>query len=253
MSEKNERQENEEAQLHEPSRQELREVLRASRDVVADAEHTLHEAVEGVDHMLSSLETGPITVPGDDDTPRATLENPDPNLPPSKQMLDEMRRLGLLDSGPPRTDRGPHDEEWEGHTSARPGQTGTGPNAQATGHGLMRMGPRQPSRPAFEAFMIALREPLRRSGASVTEITGWVKIQGRQGHKIYIAKTVTGVSRIESTLDPRLIPGARPPDQGRRNGRIASWIPARSEAVAAAIELLGSLEDPPPAPRRTDQ
>lgn len=133
---------------------------------------------------------------------------------------------------------------------ARP-RTVTGPGAQATGHGMMMGGLQRHEGPAaYEQFMAALRDPLRAAGDSVrmSENAGWIKIEGMQGHKVYIAKTKTGVSRVESTLDPDLIKGASPPD--RPNGMIASWIPANPEKVAQAIELLVKLKERPvPRPR----
>ncbi len=196
---------------------------RPTRDDLKAACAAASSAVAAVGSMLSDMETGPVRVPRDEDDP-----DPDP------------------DGAEPSDSEGP---EMELRGSARPGQTGTGPSAMETGHGMMRMGPRQSSRPAFEQFMASLREPISRAGdrVRVSEIAGWVKIEGMQGHKVYIAKTVTGVSRVESTLDPRLISGARPPDAGRRNGRIASWLPARIETVGEAIELLSQLDEPPPA------
>ena len=86
----------------------------------------------------------------------------------------------------------------------------------------------------------------------MSENAGWIKIEGVQGHKVYIAKTVTGVSRVESTLDPKMISGAQAPDPGRRkNGRIASWLPAKPEVVAEAIDVLATLDEPIPPPTRT--
>ena len=143
------------------------------------------------------------------------------------------------------------DLKLEPHGSARPGLSGTGPSAVATGHGLMRMGPPRAALPAFKQFMLALREPLERAGSSVSvsTLTGWVKITSLDGHKIYIAKTVTGVSRVESTLPPELIPGAQPPDPSTRpNGRIASWIPARPEVVARALGIRAAGSGATPAP-----
>ncbi len=124
--------------------------------------------------------------------------------------------------------------------------TGPGPSAMATGHGMLRSGTRSGSRMSFEQFMAALQDPIRRAGPKirVTEITGWIKIEGQQGHKLYVSKTKTGVSRVESTLSPEMIDGALPPD--RRNGRIASWIPAQVGPVADAIDLLADLAEPIP-------
>ncbi len=151
------------------------------------------------------------------------------------------------------------DPDSHGEYESMPGEEGgggqgnriNGPAAQATGHGSLAGGLRRVEGPAaFEQFMAALKRPLKNAGQAVrvSENRGWIKIEGRQGHKVYIAKTKTGVSRIESTLDPDLIKGAAPPDV--KNGRIASWIPATPEAVSEAIGLLVKLEEPLPPPRR---
>lgn len=138
------------------------------------------------------------------------------------------------------------EEGGQGGRARRP----TGPGAQQTGHGTMFGGQRSQEGPAaYQEFMAALKDPLRKAGQKVrvNENAGWIKIEGMQGHKVYIAKTKTGVSRIESTLDPDLIDGASPPD--RHNGRIASWLPAEPKVVAEAIQLLATLQEPirPPA------
>lgn len=101
---------------------------------------------------------------------------------------------------------------------------------------------------AFEAFMGKLGDVLKRAGESVrvTELEGWIKIEGKQGHKVYITKTKTVVNRVESTLDPDLIKGATPM---AGNGRIASVLPPNTRAVGEAIKLLATLAEPirPPA------
>ena len=101
---------------------------------------------------------------------------------------------------------------------------------------------------AFEAFMGRLNAVLARYADSlkVTELEGWMKIEGPQGHKIYITKTKTVVNRVESTLDPDLIKGA---EASTGNGRIASVLPATTKAVAEAVRLLATLKEAirPPA------
>lgn len=107
---------------------------------------------------------------------------------------------------------------------------------------------------AFDQFMAALRDPLKRAGdkVKVSSNAGWIKIEGAaNGHKVYIAKTKTGISRIESTLDADLITGAIPYEGS--NGRIASSLPPETEAVTEAIQLLVSLAEhirPPARPRQ---
>ncbi len=104
---------------------------------------------------------------------------------------------------------------------------------------------------AFEEFMAQLSGILRKAGdaVDVTEHSRWVKIESRKnGHKVYVAKGKNQVNRIESTLPPELIPGATEPD--RKNGRIASFIPADPKAVTVAIRALVQSEDQLRAPQR---
>ena len=94
---------------------------------------------------------------------------------------------------------------------------------------------------AFKRFMSYLQDPLTKVKGMVRikNNASWVKIESiLNGHRIYISKGKVAVGRVDSTLPPELIEGAKAP--GRRNGRIASWIPAEPAAVAAAIQLLGS-------------
>jgi len=104
---------------------------------------------------------------------------------------------------------------------------------------------------AFEEFMAQLSGILRKVGdaVEVTEHSRWVKIESRKnGHKVYVAKGKNQVNRIESTLPPELVPGATEPD--RKNGRIASFIPADPKAVSVAIRALAQSEDQLRAPQR---
>ncbi len=106
-------------------------------------------------------------------------------------------------------------------------------------------------RVAFEEFMAQLSGILRKAGdaVEVTEHSRWVKIESRKnGHKVYVAKGKNQVNRIESTLPPEAVPGATEPD--RKNGRIASFIPADPKAVSAAIRALVQTEDKLRAPQR---
>jgi hypothetical protein len=220
-----------------PTHDDLKEVAEAAREAAFKAEDAAHNAGVAVDTMLAVMETGtPLTPP--------SLDPDDPEPFRDGEETEEDRAVASF-------------QEEEGQEqdlrSGRPSQVGTGPAAQATGHGMMRGGARGAAKPAFEQFMAALRDPLRRAGSRVrvSQIAGWVKIEGQQGHKVYIAKTMTGVSRIESTLNPELVRGAKAPDPGRRrNGRIASWLPARPEAVAQAIDVLAKLDEPIPGPAR---
>ena len=111
--------------------------------------------------------------------------------------------------------------------------------------------PEKPGEVAFEEFMAQLSGVLRKAGdaVSVTEHSRWVKIESkRNGHKVYVAKGKNQVNRVESTLPPNLVPGAVEPD--RKNGRIASYIPADPKAVAQAIRQLAQSDDKIPAPHR---
>jgi hypothetical protein len=101
---------------------------------------------------------------------------------------------------------------------------------------------------AFEAFMSKLDSTIRKYSdrVKITELEGWMKIEGRQGHKVYITKTKTVVNRVESTLDPDLIKGATPM---AGNGKIASVLPATVRAVNEAIQLLATLDEPIRPPR----
>lgn len=103
---------------------------------------------------------------------------------------------------------------------------------------------------AFEEFMAALAKPLKKAGEKikVTDTAGWIKIEGHQGHKIYINKGKTAVSRIESTLDPDLVKGAEEYDGS--NGRIASTFPPDVAVVTEAITVLAGLKEPISPPRR---
>ena len=56
--------------------------------------------------------------------------------------------------------------------------------------------------------------------------------------ELYVAKGKNQVNRIESTLPVDLVPGAVDPD--RRNGRIASYIPARRASPIQALVALTS-------------
>ncbi len=106
-------------------------------------------------------------------------------------------------------------------------------------------------RVAFEEFMAQLQGQLKRAGASVdvTENARWVKIESRRnGHKIYVAKGKTQVNRIESTIPPDLIPGAEEPD--RKNGRIASYLPADPKVIGEAIRHLAQSDEKLRAPLR---
>lgn len=110
---------------------------------------------------------------------------------------------------------------------------------------------RTASQAAFEEFMAELAGVLKkaRDSVSVTEHARWVKIEGvKNGHKVYVSKGKNQVNRIESTLPPNLIPGATEPD--RKNGRIASYIPADPKAVATAIRQLVQYDEKIPAPQR---
>lgn len=206
-----------------PTRDDLAQAVAAARDAATAAGDAANAAAVAADTALTAMEG------------EAVAESP----------LPEQERVGNRGGNPPRAQAQPQGDQ--GGRARRP----TGPGAQETGHGAMQFGGRraQEGPAAYEQFMAALKDPLRKAGnkVRVSDNAGWIKIEGMQGHKVYIAKTKTGVSRIESTLDPDLIEGASPPD--RKNGRIASWIPARTESVAEAIELLATLTEPiaPPA------
>lgn len=102
----------------------------------------------------------------------------------------------------------------------------------------------QSSHAAFEAFMSKLQGIIGKAGnsVSVTEHARWIKIEGvKNGHKVYVAKGKNQVTRIESTLPPKLIPGATAAE--KKNGRIASYIPATPLAVGAAIRQLVQYDE----------
>lgn len=104
---------------------------------------------------------------------------------------------------------------------------------------------RAQSKAAFHRFMVNL-------GPAMTSVAGkiriqhnvsWIKIESLvNGHKVYISKGKLAVGRVDSTLPPNLVSGAR--HAGRYNGRISSWIPADVESVGRAILLLGSYDVP---------
>jgi hypothetical protein len=134
------------------------------------------------------------------------------------------------------------DESLVGMESEREGAA----SGQVQGGGEEREG-----RVAFEEFMAQLSGILRKAGdaVDVTEHSRWVKIESRKnGHKVYVAKGKNQVNRIESTLPPELIPGATEPD--RKNGRIASYIPAEPKAVTTAIRALVQLDEKLRPPQR---
>lgn len=102
--------------------------------------------------------------------------------------------------------------------------------------------PPSEEKPAFLAFLDAVKENIHRAelnGARIEQLTGWVKIEAANRHKIYIATTKTGVNRVESTIPPSMIPGASSPE--RENGAIRSLIPPTQEAVAMAIDVMQTL------------
>lgn len=117
-------------------------------------------------------------------------------------------------------------EETDGKTPAAP------PKARPNPRG---------DRMSFDAFMDALEGALSRSvqRVRVTAGSSFVKLESvRNGHRVYISKGKLAVGRVDSTLPPESIPGAKSP--GFRNGKIASWLPPEPDAVAKAIELLAS-------------
>jgi hypothetical protein len=153
-------------------------------------------------------------------------------------------------SGPPSVGRTQTRDRNENRGQQEP----AGPAALATGHGMARGGGqrRQENEPsAYEEFMAALETALDRVAdrIQVSERKGWIKIESLvNGHKVYIAKSKTAVSRIESTIPANRIKGAAEPD--RANGRISSWIPADPNLVAQAIEILASEEEQIRPPQR---
>lgn len=100
---------------------------------------------------------------------------------------------------------------------------------------------RQANDAAFQRFMVELAPALKGLGdrIRIQHNVSWIKIESMvNGHKVYISKGKLAVGRIDSTLPPDLVPGAR--HAGRYNGRIASWLPADPDSVSKAITLLGS-------------
>lgn len=121
-----------------------------------------------------------------------------------------------------------------------------GPGAMATGHGLAGGGRKRTGPKAYEVFIDALRERVGDKiwgGITVEEQSAWMKLEGRNSReRVYIAKTVNVVSRVESTLPPEAIAGSTQPD--KVNGSINSWVPANEESCAAAIIMIATLEAP---------
>lgn len=121
-----------------------------------------------------------------------------------------------------------------------------GPGAAATGHGLAGGGRRRTGAKAYEKFIEAIRNrvgPDVWDGISMEEQASWVKLEGKlSGERVYIARTVNTVSRVESTLPPEAVPGCTKPD--RMNGSILSWVPANEETCAEVVTLIATLEAP---------
>lgn len=121
-----------------------------------------------------------------------------------------------------------------------------GPGAMATGHGLAGGGRKRTGPKAYEAFIDALRERVGQEiwdGITVQEQATWMKLEGRLSReRLYIAKTLTVVSRVESTLPPEAVAGSTQPD--KVNGSINSWVPANEESCAEAIRLIATLDAP---------
>jgi len=93
---------------------------------------------------------------------------------------------------------------------------------------------------AFRKFMDSLRPAITRLGTRVEVVENSAFMQIRSavnGHRIYISKGKVVVGRIDSTIPLGYVEGSVPPKH--HNGNIRSWIPADTEAVSKAIELLG--------------
>ena len=151
-------------------------------------------------------------------------------------------------------------KKWEEHNDMAPAPT----MGRTSSRGRLRsptMAPQQQTAapqkqegppPAFEEFLTRLQGVINEIAAvRVQDRAGWIKIENfTTGHKVYINKGVTAVTRVESSLPPDAVKGAQAPEF--YNGRIASLIPPTVEAVSEAIRALGSLQDHlPPARRRT--
>ena len=98
---------------------------------------------------------------------------------------------------------------------------------------------------AFEELLAEIRPTLEASASDldVTVNAAWVKVESRvNGHRLYIAKGVRSVNRAQSTLPPESIMGSTVP--ARRNGRIASQVPATLWGITAAIDLMCSRSTP---------
>lgn len=104
---------------------------------------------------------------------------------------------------------------------------------------------------AWEEFLEALNPFFQEVGGAVRVLdrAGWVKIENPQtGHKLYINKGVTAVTRIESSLPPDAVKGAQAPEF--YNGRITSLIPPTVQSVGEAIRVIAQVQDRLSAPRR---
>lgn len=91
----------------------------------------------------------------------------------------------------------------------------------------------------FDMFMERLRpvmEPLL-PWLLVVDNRTWTKVESlRSGHRVYISRGKLAVGRVETTLEPELVPGSlRPP---RPNGLIRSFLPADTGAVGQAIRIM---------------
>lgn len=136
-------------------------------------------------------------------------------------------------------------------TDRSAGSHAVGPGSLATGHGLANAG-RKAEAAAYETFVEAVRVlvgPTTWNRLDVEVQAAWVRIVGKDG-RVYIARSTTTVSRIESTLDPSQIPlvpaapegsqNASKPD--RPNGSIKSWLRADVGVVAEAVKLIAGAE-----------
>lgn len=167
---------------------------------------------------------------------------------------NEMPASGPVVVAPPGRFNQRGTRDWDKPLAApeQQARAGVGPGALQTGHGMARAGNRRTDgHAAFEEFMDELSPSIQRGGnrLRVTLNEGYVKIESlHNGHKVYIAKGVTTVSRVESTIPPSMLDGAAEPD--RPNGRIASWIRADVQSVSKAIDFLVDSDEMIVPPRR---
>lgn len=91
--------------------------------------------------------------------------------------------------------------------------------------------------PAWEQFLAAL-SLAEHPEIKVEERKGWVKLEGKNGHKIYVAKQTDEVKLVETTLEVSGLDGTLP--LPKPNGRIDCRLVPTPDNVAQFLSLLVS-------------